>query len=175
MHIRRLLDGLSQDVIPSELTGVLPPLISALESIRVNTVESFLYTAPATLWDALQAKDVKGQGPTLLTPASYSCLRQRALAALVKFDCGLGISAQSAAQAWEQERQQALDAHWDGFGISGLDGLLDGIEASAVIELAGGKGAGKSVESLASLRVKSDPNLIVSCLSSWRCTPSSVT
>lgn len=143
MHIRRLLEEAPGNVIPTEFSGTLTFLIPALESIRVNTIEAFLFTSPAVVWDALHAKGAAEA--SYLTPSNHAWLRKQALKALTEADRGLGISTHAGDQAWDQEKQESRDVHWDGFGLSGLDELLEGIGSSVLIELVGGKGAGKSV------------------------------
>lgn len=129
MRLRRLIESVPQDVIP---------LIKALESIGINTVESFLFSSSSALWELL---NINGKAQ-LLTIRSDAKLRDVATAVYTSKQ----ISVSTADAIWETERQEAQDRHWDGFGAGrSMEDLMTGFDGAGCIELAGGKGAGKSV------------------------------
>lgn len=55
------------------------------------------------------------------------------------------------AERFAQLEANVLDLHWQGFGVAGLDGLMESFGGAGIIELVGPKGTGKTVGRLALL------------------------
>lgn len=111
------------DKLPSELASLIPEL----ESAGIKTTESIIFT----------------HQPTIIS--SISTLNYQQLEALVSY-C-IRLTAGKSQIASDIDNYE-VTGPWLGFGVKGLDELLDGWEGVGVLEIAGPRKVGKSLLAL---------------------------
>ncbi|WWD18064.1 hypothetical protein CI109_102511 [Kwoniella shandongensis] len=123
------------DSLPPSLAALVPEL----ESVGIRTTESLIFTPPATIFDLLP---------------SFSQTQLDTLTSHI-----LNLTAPSCVKGDEIEAEEGA---WKGFGVGGLDDLLEEVEGGIVLEIAGPRKVGKSLLALhAALRILlSDPEAI---------------
>nr|ODN93291.1 hypothetical protein L203_00562 [Cryptococcus depauperatus CBS 7841] len=111
------------------LAGSLPPELAStipeLESVGIKTTESIIFTHPQTI-------------------LSLSSLTASQVEALVY----LCIESSATRCAIADELPQQLQGPWQGWGIRGLDELLDAWNGVGIVEIAGPRKVGKSLLAL---------------------------